>query len=146
MTSTEMIDRIHDVIEGLDNSDALYLWNAYCEATNNYDNRLECMDELPDLFDLSDRDSVFNLLNRFYFGHDENEEHSSANPNRNYFYFNGYGNIVTTDYPSDVIDVDELTDWIISREDSLDNDEIQEILDEYLDAQDEEEEEEEEEA
>lgn len=131
MTSTELIDRIHDIINSLDNSDAAYLWNAYCDATNSFDNRLECMDELPDLFDLSDRDSVFNLLNRFYFGHDENDIHSSANPNRDYFYFNGYGNVVTTDYPSDVIDVDELTEWIISREDSLGNDESQEILDEY---------------
>jgi hypothetical protein len=47
---------------------------------------------------------------------------------RNYFYFNGYGNIVSTDYPDDVIDADELTDWIIEHEDALYNDDIQEIL------------------
>lgn len=145
MTSVELIIGINNTIESLDASDAVQLWNAYCEASNRYDDRLECMAELPELFDLSDRDSVFNLLNRFYYGHDENDIHSSANPNRNYFYFNGYGNIVTTDYPSDVIDVDELTEWIVSREDSLDNDEIQEILDEYNEEEDEDEDEEEEE-
>ena len=46
------------------------------------------------------------LLQRAYFGRDEdyhtdaqgNKQYSEFNPNREYFYFNGYGNLVSSDY------------------------------------------------
>lgn len=41
------------------------------------------------------------VLERAYFGRDDDNggEFSEFCPNRNYFYFNGYGNLVSTDYP-----------------------------------------------
>lgn len=141
MNKEKLFEAIKEAIENMDNGSAVCLWNEYCDAARRYDDRIEDMATLPELFDTSSSDAVFNLLNRFYFGHDENDEKSSANPNRDYFYFNGYGNIVSTDYPQDQIDVDELADWIIEHEDALYNDEIQVLLDEA--AEDEEEAEEE---
>ena len=49
------------------------------------------------------------ILTRAYYGHDDetftidsdgtkNYSMSTFNPNRNYFYFNGYGNLVSSDY------------------------------------------------
>jgi hypothetical protein len=47
------------------------------------------------------------LLNRAYFGHDHdtwatdasgNKRYGEFNPNRDYFYYNGYGNLVSSDY------------------------------------------------
>lgn len=41
------------------------------------------------------------VLERAYFGRDDDNggDFSEFNPNRNYFYFNGYGNLVSTSYP-----------------------------------------------
>lgn len=55
---------------------------------------------------------VIYWLNRAYFGHDENDTNSSFNPNRDYFRFNGYGNLVSSDWKdySDMIDK-----WAVER-------------------------------
>lgn len=52
------------------------------------------MDLLPDIVG---HKSVFELLNMAYFGSDDWNRDGSFNPNRDYFYFNGYGNLVSTD-------------------------------------------------
>ena len=48
------------------------------------------------------------ILFRAFYGYDEDnyhtdsygrEEHGAFNPNRDYFRYNGYGNLVSTDYP-----------------------------------------------
>jgi hypothetical protein len=74
-------------------------WNGYLG-----DNRYYSMDELPEL--LYGKDPI-DLLNMAYFGKDEdnyhtdssgNKIHGSFNPNREYFTFNGYGNLVSSDY------------------------------------------------
>ena len=81
---------------------------------------------------------TMNILNRFFFGSDEEREGTSANPNRNYFTFNGYGNIISFDYIYNqftdkfyYVDADELAEYIAENEESFYNDEIQEIIDEY---------------
>lgn len=76
------------------------------DSYNGYlcDDRCYHMDELDELFS---GDSATNILNRAFFGHDSEtwhtdergEKHYGAfNPNREYFFFNGYGNLVSTDY------------------------------------------------
>lgn len=130
MKKQEAIEAIRDFIEDMDDGEAVSLWNEYCDNASRYDDRIEYMESLSELYCDLDGDGLFNLLNRFYFGHDENDEKSSANPNRDYFYYNGYGNIVTTDYPKDCIEAAEIAEWIVEREDALYNDDIQEILDE----------------
>lgn len=50
--------------------------------------------------------NIIDLLNMAYFGDDENyyideygrKHYESFNPNREYFYFNGYGNLCSTNY------------------------------------------------
>lgn len=44
--------------------------------------------------------SPLEVLQHAFFGRDDDNggEFSEFNPNRNYFYFNGYGNLVSTDY------------------------------------------------
>ena len=58
------------------------------------DNAIFEMDLLPDIVG---HRSIFDLLNMAYFGGDDWNEGGSFNPNREYFYFNGYGNLVSTD-------------------------------------------------
>jgi hypothetical protein len=86
-------DVFNDCIEELDG------WNGYLN-----DGRYYSMDELAELYNGVD---PIELLNRAYFGYDMetwhtdsdgNKVYGSFNPNREYFTYNGYGNLVSTDY------------------------------------------------
>lgn len=83
----------NDCIEELDN------YNGYLGDDRWYD-----MDELPELIDTSE---PVELLNRAYFGDDLDDWHTdengqkyynSFNPNRDYFRFNGYGNLQSSNW------------------------------------------------
>lgn len=76
------------------------------DSYNGYlgDDRYYPMDELDEL--MSGR-TVTEVLNMAFFGHDEEtwatnnygeKEYGAFNPNREYFTFNGYGNLVSADY------------------------------------------------
>jgi hypothetical protein len=84
------------------------LFNNTIEELDNYngylgDDRYYNMDDLPEL--LYGKDIIV-LLNMAYFGDDENyhtdeygrKHYESFNPNRKYFYFNGYGNLCSATY------------------------------------------------
>lgn len=104
------------------------------------DDRYYNMEKIDDLF--SDN-SITDILNRAYFGYDEEtyttdgsgqRDYGQFNPNRNYFRFNGYGNLVSADYPDYS---DQLDDYTIQRLcedrqhiDSIDRyDELSELFD-----------------
>lgn len=83
----------NECIEELDS------WNGYLN-----DDRYYNMDELGDLMQGK---SATDLLNMAFFGHDAdtyhtdshgNREYGAFNPNRDYFTFNGYGNLISSDY------------------------------------------------
>lgn len=76
------------------------------DSYNGYlgDDRYYEMDMLNELF--TDCDNI-DLLNRAFFGRDDDSWHTDAsgnkiygefNPNRDYFTFNGYGNLVSSNY------------------------------------------------
>ena len=94
-------DIFNDCIEELDN------YNGYLG-----DNRYYSMDELDDLMELK---KPTDLLNMAFFGHDEDTHHTDGhgnieyeafNPNREYFTFNGYGNLISTNYKDYSINLD----------------------------------------
>ena len=84
-------------------------FNSCIEELDSYngylgDNRYYDMYELNEIY--HDTDTI-ELLNRAYFGYDAesyvtdangNKQYMSFNPNRDYFTFNGYGNLVSADY------------------------------------------------
>jgi hypothetical protein len=100
-TINEQLKKLFENDEELFNStiDELDGWNGYLN-----DNRYYSMDELNELFNGSE---PIEILQRAYFGRDDdawhtdahgNKQYSEFNPNREYFYFNGYGNLVSSDY------------------------------------------------
>ena len=128
-------ERILEVIKQMEDCDIVQLWNEYCQDASRYD------DEIMDAYTMEEwvtnSNDTMNILNRFYFGSDEEREGTSANPNRSYFTFNGYGNIISFDYiynsyteEFSYIFVDELIDYIIESENAFGVDEIEEILEE----------------
>ena len=104
------------------------------------------MDELPELMSGTD---TLDLLNMAYFGHDGEAWHtnqygekvyeSSFNPNRDYFYFNGYGNLVSCDEPDysgyiDTLLITELDEERNNLDGIDDNEELTKLFDELEEA------------
>ena len=105
------------------------------------DNRYNDMELLNEIY----RDTEpLEILRRAFYGHDEDtwhtdshgiKEYAEFNPNKNYYKFNGYGNLVSTDYLdySEYIDkyaIEEMSDnrrWVDAIDD---NDELSELFDE----------------
>lgn len=92
------------------------------------------MDELNDLY--QDMEPI-TILYRSFFGYDGeylmSDQKAPFNPNRNYFYFNGYGNLVSIDSRdySDYLDEEFVRD-IIENEPNLNlSDGAQEIIEKY---------------
>lgn len=85
------------------------LFNECIEELDNYigylgDSRYYSMDELNEFY--RDTDPL-ELLYRTYYGRDDDtyttnsngdKTYGEFNPNREYFYYNGYGNLVSSDY------------------------------------------------
>lgn len=96
----------NDCIEELDN------YNSYLG-----DDRYYFMEELDEMYCNTE---ITEVLTRAFYGYDEDNYYtdkdgqkiySSFNPNRIYFYFNGYGNLVSSDYKDYMAFLDE--DFII---------------------------------
>lgn len=85
------------------------LFNSTIEELDGYngylgDDRYYEMEYLNEFYNSVE---PLELLQRAYFGRDDdnyitdsngNKTYSKFNPNRNYFYYNGYGNLVSSDY------------------------------------------------
>lgn len=101
-------------------------WNGYLEF-----GRIEPMGELDVIYQ---NEEATEILRSVFFGHDENSIQSATfNPNRDYFYCDGYGNLVSTDFIdySDYLD-DDCVQQIIDNESHLClSDGAQEIIDSY---------------
>lgn len=98
----EILEKIIEYFE--ENEDVFNDCIEELDAYNGYlgDEKYYLMDELDDIFcDAKPTD----ILYRTFYGRDDdnwhtdgqgNKQYGEFNPNRNYFYFNGYGNLVST--------------------------------------------------
>lgn len=122
MTEQEFKDKVKEIIEDMDRDTLVSLYNDYADK-NNYE-RINYMDDINDyLAGLEPRE----ILNKAFYG--------DFNPSRDYFMFNGYENLESTDYPEDDwIDKDEIVDFIFDEKDGSYyefDEKIQEVIDEY---------------
>lgn len=123
-------DIFSDCVEKLDS------YNGYLG-----DDRYYSMEELNDLYSGQEPQEI--LLRAFY-GFDADSWHTDRNgdkiyeafnPNRDYFYFNGYGNLISSDYKdySDKLDEYAIEEMSENRNyiDSIENDDtLAELFDE----------------
>lgn len=116
--------KIEEAIEGMCPEDLLALHNEYCEANNCMDDYvyfMEDFDEILSGYSPADVASVVSGGDHF-------------NPNDDYFYFNGYGNLESLpsaeDADGEVIFTGDIAEYIARTGDDLGSDEIAEILEE----------------
>ena len=124
-----------EALKELEEGEVIRIWNEYCIAVRNYDGEIMDAYEMEEWANNSG--DTIGILNRFFFGSDDMNasEYASANPNRNYFTFNGYGNIVSFDYIynefSDEfyhVDAEDLAEYIVENEDCFCNSDLLGIL------------------
>ena len=119
MNEMEKRKNLVDYINSMNTDAIVELHNSYCEAAGHEDDRIYSMYELDEL--LEGRTPT-DILSMGFYG--------DFRPHHDFFWFNGYGNLKSADYiaymPIFAIDI---ANYILSKEDSLGNDEIQEILD-----------------
>ena len=98
---------INKIIEFFENNEDIF--NECMEELDGYngylgDDRYYNMDELNEYYNGVE---PLELLRRAYFGRDDdtwttdasgNKTYGEFDPNRTYFYYNGYGNLVSSDY------------------------------------------------
>lgn len=121
-------------------------FNARMEELDSYngylgDNRYY---EMEMLNEICHGDDPIEILQRAYFGRDDdnwttdssgNKTYGEFNPNRDYFYFNGYGNLVSSDYKDYSAFLDEYVIDVMSKNrsyiDNIDSDiELSALFDE----------------
>ena len=126
----ELLSYYKENAEAFNNDiEALNSWSGYLG-----DEKVFPMEELDEFYQGTE---PLELLRRAFFGYDEPyekcEQHYPFNPNRYYFRFNGYGNLVSTDECdySDYLD-DDFVQEIIDNEDDLPlSSGAREIIDNY---------------
>ena len=118
MNETEKRQKLVDYINGMGVEEKIALHNTYCEASNCMDNCIYAMDEIEEILDGVDK---WELVRMVQFGDFDCTEE--------FWGFNGYGNLVSYNAWELPIYAEDIAGFILWKEDSLGNDEIQEILD-----------------
>ena len=104
-------------IEGLNIEEQVALHNAYAfeDDTGDVIYSMEEFDEICDCF------PPLEIANKIFYG----EEFCPAH---NYFWFDGYGNLASSDFPE--IYLTDIADYCIRNDEDLGDADIREILDE----------------
>lgn len=125
-TYDEKVKAIKNIIEDMITSDAVALHNEWCYETNNYDDEIIEMERFNEICSWM---SPLDIATKTFYG--------DFNPNHGYFYFNGYGNFESTDYPTDRIYPNDIAIDVVDSGKSFGNDEIQEEIDSWNEGEDE---------
>ena len=118
MNETEKRQKIVDYINGMETEEKIALHNTYCDAANCMDECIYRMDEMEEILDGVDKWKLVDMMR--YGNFDFQDE---------FWGFSGYGNLVSYNARELPIFASDIAGYILLREDSLGNDEIQEILD-----------------
>lgn len=128
------------------------IFNSCIEELDSYngylnDDRYYSMDELNEFYSGTE---PLELLRGAYYGRDDdtyttdsngNKTYGEFNPNRDYFYYNGYGNLVSSDYKDYSAHLDEYAIEAMSENrqyiDSIDGDDDLAALFDELEQEDE---------
>ena len=118
MNETEKREKLVDYINGMGVEEKIALHNAYCDAANCVDDCIYSMDDMEEILYGVDK---WELVRMVQFG--------DFDCMKDFWSFNGYGNMVSYNAWELPIYAEDIADFILSEEDSLDNDEIKEIHD-----------------
>ena len=118
MNEMEKRKKLVDYINGMGVEEKIELHNTYCEASNCMDDCIYSMDEMEEILDGVDKWELVDMM-----------RYGNFNFQDDFWSLNGYGNLVSYNAWELPVYAEDIANYILSEEDSLGNDEIQEILD-----------------
>ena len=117
ITNRDMLyDDIANVLDNLENWQIVDVHNSFADG----DNWIYSMNDFNDIMDGL---APIDIANRVFYG--------EFNPNHDYFVFNGYANLESSDYPEDFVDIDVIINYAIDNDYDYNIDEIRDLLDDY---------------
>lgn len=114
-------EAIKEALDNMNAADLVYIHNEYCDAVNACDDRIYSMEEFDEIMTGF---TPWEIARAAYYS-------GKFCPAHEWFWFNGYGNLESDDFTPGNIYTSDIAEYIDRESDSLYNDEIQEILDEY---------------
>ena len=110
-------ERLQNIIDNMEDAELISAWNERCDSYSYYEDHIYYMSEIDELFyDVKVSEFLSNLADDFRVGDD--------------YFKDGVWGIESFDDIYDVINDDDLIEYIINEDDDLGNDDIREILDE----------------
>lgn len=119
MNETEKKQKLVDYIDGMGVEEKIALHNTYCDDANCMDDCIYTIDELEEVLDGVDKWEFARMIRCGDFDF-----------MKDFWSFNGYGNLDSYNAWELPIFAEDIADYILSKEDSLGDDEIQEMLNE----------------
>lgn len=119
MNETEKRQKLVDYIDSMGVEEKIALHNTYCDAANCMDDCIYAMDDMEEILDSVDK---WELVRMIRFG--------DFDFNKDFWSFNAYGNLVSYNAWELPVYAGDMADFILLKEDSLGDAEIQYILDE----------------
>jgi hypothetical protein len=118
--------KVAEIISDLDDWDLLDLHNEYCRANNYYDDEIFDMAMIDDLLYEAKPSKILMMA---YYG--------DFNPNHGYFRFDGYGNLDSFDFLRDVVDCEEIAEFVVEYGNCLSCRELEDKFNELLEEEEE---------
>lgn len=117
----ELERKIEGLLNDMDMSELVPIWNQYCEAVNYMDDMVESMDCFDELMSGKEPHEIAEMIcyGEFNYGDD-------------WFAFNGYGNLISFDYARDKkspIDTRAVAEYAVEQDYDLGSADIRELLD-----------------
>lgn len=101
MTKKDLFEKVSNAINNANDSDLFEVQNTYFDVNNDPDSRVYSMDEFDDMHSCMSPSDICLLAHNGDF-----------NPNHEWFWYNGYGNLESSNYIDDAICKDELIEHI----------------------------------
>ena len=122
MNEMEKREKLVDYINGMGVEEKIALHNTYCDAANCMDDCIYSMDEMEEILGGVD---TWELVRMVQFG--------DFDCMKDFWNVNGYGNLVSYNARELPVYAEDIADYVLRKEDSLGDDEIQYILEEEED-------------
>lgn len=118
-TYEQKVEQIKAILNDMYDDELVEIHNCYCEANNNYDDQIFQNDDAT-LDDVMGECTFSKAACKLHY--------SDYNYNDHYFWFDGYGNLESSNDPKDNIFVYDIARYVIDNENDLGNMDLREAI------------------
>lgn len=111
-------EKIREAIDEMHGSEIVDLHNEYCDAVNYPDDHIYSMEEFDEIMSGM---TPWEIARAAYYS-------GKFCPACDWFWFNGYGNLESSDFVLESVDADAIAKYIDENDDDLGNSDIADIL------------------